>query len=456
MKNLLLITFVLVGSVSALGGRGSKHALALVAARSSELHPLHATDPITIWCAPDNPQVTIKSAHFVKLPETTKLEATLNPTKKNATYTFGSPSVKDAGEYRCELDTSYGKISHAIFIYSRPVVHSHEHFTEHEGHEYHLESTGTTVEKGEVVTLTCPVFGYPKPVPYKFISLLLTSMLPARTASCLFLAKKFLRSDNTIFFRLSKKFQMILLRPLVNCTVFHSQNNFLLTKNRTFPALSKSVTMEGTTIIVSSANYTDGGTYSCEAVNEYTLNGKTSKMLLVVDKMVNVKSEFQWVYPLAVIIITLLLLVLIIVVCEWRLNLLLIFIPIISLLLMFIFPRPNFRMPFLSVSTQTKLLKEEAYTLKHAQTCLLQLVKTLNERQRVEGKRRRGGRQAIVRPTELSRHGGQPVPKEAEKEKRKRQHIHTDQTHGNSSFTFWYSLPLTDWPPLRHNNDSFI
>ncbi|CAL2030842.1 unnamed protein product [Caenorhabditis brenneri] len=257
MKNLLLITFVLVGSVSALGGRGSKHALALVAARSSELHPLYATDPITIWCAPDNPQVTIKSAHFVKLPETTKLEATLNPTKKNATYTFGSPSVKDAGEYRCELDTPHGKISHAIFIYSRPVVHSHEHFTEHEGHEYHLESTGTTVEKGEVVTLTCPVFGYPKPV-------------------------------------------------------------VKWTKDGAPLALSKSVTMEGTTIIVSSANYTDGGTYSCEAVNEYTLNGKTSKMLLVVDKMVNVKSEFQWVYPLAVIIITLLLLVLIIVVCEWR------------------------------------------------------------------------------------------------------------------------------------------
>lgn len=31
-------------------------------------------------------------------------------------------------------------------IAARPVVHSHEHFTEHEGHEFHLESTGTTVE----------------------------------------------------------------------------------------------------------------------------------------------------------------------------------------------------------------------------------------------------------------------------------------------------------------------
>lgn len=59
MKNLLLITFFVVSTVTALGGRGSKSALVLVAARSSENHPLHATDPITIWCAPDNPQVFI-------------------------------------------------------------------------------------------------------------------------------------------------------------------------------------------------------------------------------------------------------------------------------------------------------------------------------------------------------------------------------------------------------------
>ncbi|CAB05773.2 Zwei Ig domain protein zig-1 [Caenorhabditis elegans] len=257
MKNLLLITFFVVSTVTALGGRGSKSALVLVAARSSENHPLHATDPITIWCAPDNPQVVIKTAHFIRSSDNEKLEAALNPTKKNATYTFGSPSVKDAGEYKCELDTPHGKISHKVFIYSRPVVHSHEHFTEHEGHEFHLESTGTTVEKGESVTLTCPVTGYPKPV-------------------------------------------------------------VKWTKDSAPLALSQSVSMEGSTVIVTNANYTDAGTYSCEAVNEYTVNGKTSKMLLVVDKMVDVRSEFQWVYPLAVILITIFLLVVIIVFCEWR------------------------------------------------------------------------------------------------------------------------------------------
>lgn len=52
--------------------------------------------------------------------------------------------------------------------------------------------------------------------------------------------------------------------------------------------------MEGSTVIVTNANYTDAGTYSCEAVNEYTVNGKTSKMLLVVDKMVDVRSEFTY------------------------------------------------------------------------------------------------------------------------------------------------------------------
>uniref|UniRef100_A0A8R1DPY5 Ig-like domain-containing protein n=1 Tax=Caenorhabditis japonica TaxID=281687 RepID=A0A8R1DPY5_CAEJA len=257
MKTVLITTVLLLGSTHALGGRGSSSSLALVAARSSETHPLHATDPITIWCAPDNPQVAIKSAQFVRTSDNQKFEAALSPTKKNATYTFGSPSVKDAGEYKCELDTPHGKINHKAYIYSRPVVHSHEHFTEHEGHEFHLESTGTTVEKGEPITLTCPVNGYPKPV-------------------------------------------------------------VKWTKDGSPLALSKSVTMEGTTVKIESAEYTDAGTYSCEAVNEYSLHGKTSKMLLVVDKMVDVRSEFQWLYPLGVILITLFLLVCIIVTCEFR------------------------------------------------------------------------------------------------------------------------------------------
>ncbi|CAI2315280.1 unnamed protein product [Caenorhabditis sp. 36 PRJEB53466] len=257
MKSLLLLQLALVASVAALAGRGSNHALSLIAARSSENHPLHATDPITIWCAPDNVQVVIKTAHFVRVSNNEQLEATLSPTKKNATYTLASPSVKDAGEYKCELETQHGKISHKVFIYSRPVVHSHEHFTEHEGHEFHLESTGTTIEKGEAVSLTCPVSGYPKPV-------------------------------------------------------------VKWTKDGSPLALSKSVSMEGTTVLIGAANYTDAGIYSCEAVNEYTLNGKTSKMLLVVDKMVDVRSEFQWVYPLVVILVTLFLLFLIIFVCEWR------------------------------------------------------------------------------------------------------------------------------------------
>ncbi|PIC50453.1 hypothetical protein B9Z55_001340 [Caenorhabditis nigoni] len=259
MKNLFLITSLLIGSALALAGRGSKSALVLVAARSTEAHPIHATDPITIWCAPDNPQVVISKATFIRLRDNEKLEPTLNPTKKNATYTFGSPSINDAGEYKCELETPHGKISHRVFIYSRPIVHSHEHFTEHEGHEFHLESTGTTIEKGESVSLTCPVTGYPKPV-------------------------------------------------------------VKWTKDGAPLALSSSVSMEGTTVILSSVNYTDAGTYSCEAVNEYTFNGKTSKMLLVVDKMVTVRSEYQWVYPLAVIVITLVLLTTIIIFCEWRNN----------------------------------------------------------------------------------------------------------------------------------------
>ncbi|VDO14825.1 unnamed protein product [Haemonchus placei] len=33
--------------------------------------------------------------------------------------------------------------------------------------------------------------------------------------------------------------------------------------------------------------------YSCEAINEYTTGGKTSKPLIIIEKMLDVKSKLQ-------------------------------------------------------------------------------------------------------------------------------------------------------------------
>ncbi|CAB3410785.1 unnamed protein product [Caenorhabditis bovis] len=258
MKSIEFILALVVPTlVTALGGRGSKSALNLIAARSSEHHTLHSVDAVTIWCTPDNPQVVVKSGFFVRTVDNKRFDGVLSANKKNVSYTIESPSVKDAGEYKCELDTPHGRISHKAYVYSRPVAHTSEHFTEKEGKDFQLTSTGFTIQKGESVNLTCPVTGYPKPA------------------------------------------------------VKWSKNGAPL-------ALSKTVTMEGTTIRIVNAEYSDAGTYSCEAINEYTVNQKTSKLLLTIDKMVNVKSEYDWVYPLAVILAILILLGLIIVTCEFR------------------------------------------------------------------------------------------------------------------------------------------
>ena len=95
--------------------------------------------------------------------------------------------------------------------------------------------------------------------------------------------------------------------------------------------------------------------------------------------------------------------------------------------------------------------KDEAFTLKHAQTCLLRFVKTLNERRRVEGKNE--GAVAVKRPS------GQPnwVDTAAsrslrKRRKRKRQHTYTTRRPNTLKFFSSFSahtLTLSpDRPPL--------
>ncbi|KJH46378.1 hypothetical protein DICVIV_07546 [Dictyocaulus viviparus] len=82
--------------------------------------------------------------------------------------------------------------------------------------------------------------------------------------------------------------------------------------------LSGSIALNGFDIQVNNADYKHAGLYTCEAVNEYTAAGKTSKPLIVIERMLRVKSELAWIYPLSIIVVILILLAIIIGLCEVR------------------------------------------------------------------------------------------------------------------------------------------
>ncbi|KAK6725557.1 hypothetical protein RB195_004087 [Necator americanus] len=258
LATLLVVLTARPAFVAGLSARAPAAVLHVQTARTSALHPLHASEEVTLWCAPDNLQVTIRKAWFVRKRDKKRFEAQLSANKKNATLTLTSPTIGDAGEYTCELDTQHGRLINQIHLYARPVaVADNDHFTVKDNNEFHLEAERRYVQRGDATNITCPVFGYPTP------------------------GIKWTKDGN----------------PL---------------------ELSDKISLEGVALLISEADYHHAGLYTCEAVNEYTAGGKTSKPLIVIDRMLDVKSELAWLYPLAVIFIILLVLFLVIGFCEIR------------------------------------------------------------------------------------------------------------------------------------------
>ncbi|VDO62769.1 unnamed protein product [Haemonchus placei] len=160
----LLAVVLVLPLVASLTARGPTAVLHLQTAKTSAAHPLHASGEVTLWCAPDNLQITIRRASFLRKRDKKRFEAQLSENKKNATLTFPSATVGDAGEYTCELDTQHGRLTTQIHLYARPVaVADHEHFTVKDNNEFHLEGERRYVRRGDDVNITCPVFGYPTP-----------------------------------------------------------------------------------------------------------------------------------------------------------------------------------------------------------------------------------------------------------------------------------------------------
>ncbi|RCN44226.1 hypothetical protein ANCCAN_09809 [Ancylostoma caninum] len=105
--------------VLGLTARGPSAVLHVQTARTSATHPLHASEEVVLWCAPDNLQITIRKAWFVRKRDKKRFEALVSATKKNATLTFASPTIGDAGEYTCELDTQHGRLTNQIHLYGK-------------------------------------------------------------------------------------------------------------------------------------------------------------------------------------------------------------------------------------------------------------------------------------------------------------------------------------------------
>ncbi|WKX88084.1 hypothetical protein Q1695_008030 [Nippostrongylus brasiliensis] len=143
-------------------------------------------------------------------------------------------------------------------VSARPVaVTDHDHFNVKDNNEFHLEGERQYVRRGDAVNISCPVFGYPTP-------------------------------------------------------------GIKWTKDGKPLELSDKVALEGIAVKIAEADYNHAGLYTCEAINEYTAAGKTSKPLIIIERMLDVKSELAWIYPLAVIIIIFVLLFIVIGLCELR------------------------------------------------------------------------------------------------------------------------------------------
>ncbi|OZC12840.1 immunoglobulin domain protein [Onchocerca flexuosa] len=71
-------------------------------------------------------------------------------------------------------------------------------------------------------------------------------------------------------------------------------------------------------ILIDQVNDNDKGVYECTATNEYVVNGHTEAHQVMLSRVLRVKSELAWLWPLIVIIITILLLLLIILFTECR------------------------------------------------------------------------------------------------------------------------------------------
>ncbi|KAM3721168.1 Zwei Ig domain protein [Dirofilaria immitis] len=248
----------------AVQAKGNPYAVIMVSsARTSTHNPLRSQENVTLWCqAEDRGAVSqIKSAVFIRKRDGKIFKADISSDHKRAYHHFGLADVADSGSYACRLTTTNGMSvsgNHQVFV--RPVVLADTgHFEARKNDPFSFDSNGVTVVRGSSAEITCPVIAFPAP-----------------HFSWTKDGKEFTTKDDRI-----------------------------------------NIKSDGR-ILIDQVNDNDKGLYECTATNEYAINGHTETHQVMLAKIVRVKSELAWLWPLLVIIIIVLLLLLIILFSECR------------------------------------------------------------------------------------------------------------------------------------------
>ncbi|CAG9529605.1 unnamed protein product [Cercopithifilaria johnstoni] len=248
----------------AVQAKGNPYVVIMVSsARTSTHNPLRSQENITLWCQAEDrgAVVQIKSAVFVRKRDGTVFKADISNDHKRAYHHFGLADVADSGNYACRLTTTNGLSvsgNHQVFV--RPVVLADiGHFEPRKNDPFSFDGNGVTVIRGSSAEITCPVIAFPTP---RF----------SWTKD----GKEFTTKDDRV-----------------------------------------NIKSDGR-ILIDEVNDSDKGVYECTATNEYIINGHTEAHQVVLARVLRVKSELAWLWPLIVIIIIVLLLVIVIVFSECR------------------------------------------------------------------------------------------------------------------------------------------
>ncbi|VIO96500.1 Uncharacterized protein BM_BM4977 [Brugia malayi] len=248
----------------AVQAKGNPYAIIMVSsARTSTNNPLRSQENVTLWCqAEDRGAVAeIKSAVFVRKRDGMVLKAEISNDHKRAYHHFGLADVADSGNYICRLTTTNGLSvsgNHQVFV--RPVVLADVgHFEPRKNDPFSFDGNGVTVVRGSSAEITCPVIAFPTP---RF----------SWTKD----GKEFTTKDDRVNIKSDGK------------------------------------------ILIDEVSDADKGVYECTATNEYVISGRTEAHQVMLARVLRVKSELAWLWPLLVIIIIILLLLVVIIFGECR------------------------------------------------------------------------------------------------------------------------------------------
>uniref|UniRef100_A0A2K6WJC0 Ig-like domain-containing protein n=1 Tax=Onchocerca volvulus TaxID=6282 RepID=A0A2K6WJC0_ONCVO len=248
----------------AIQAKGNPYAVIMVSsARTSTHNPLRSQENVTLWCQAEDRGIVlpVKSAVFVRKRDGMVLKADISNDHKRSYHYFGLADVADSGNYTCRLTTINGLSvtgSHQVFV--RPVVLADTgHFEARKNDPFSFDGSGVTVVRGSSAEISCPVIAFPLP---RF----------SWTKD----GKEFTTKDSRV-----------------------------------------NIKNDGR-ILINQVNDDDKGVYECTATNEYIVNGHTEAHQVMLARVLRVKSELAWLWPLIVIIIIILLLLLIILFTECR------------------------------------------------------------------------------------------------------------------------------------------